>query len=225
MTPHNPAPRTSEARRAPAPRASGPAPAASALRTFDAGPAPALRASDADRDRVAAVLSEALATGRLTSVEHADRLEATYNSVTVDELVPITRDLPDVDAPASPGVAAGRQEVTAVFSKVVRGGRWVAGRHTALRATFGALIVDLSDAVLPGREITLELTSFCGKLIVRVPENAHVIDEVSGLFAKRHISGGLGGEGGPVIKVVGRATFGKIIVARERTDWNLPDKP
>ncbi|MDP9848456.1 hypothetical protein J2853_007667 [Streptosporangium lutulentum] len=173
---------------------------------------------------MAAVLSEALATGRLTTVEHADRLEATYNSVTVDELVPITLDLLDVAAPASTAIA-GRQEVTAAFSKVVRGGRWVAGRHTALSATFGALIVDLSDAVLPGREITLELTSFCGKLIVRVPENAHVIDEVSGLFAKRHISGGIGGEGGPVIKVVGRATFGKIIVARERTDWNLPDKP
>src|SRR5690349_5550734 len=105
MTPHNPAPRTSEAGRTPAPRVSGSAPIAPALRAFDTAAAPALRASDADRDRVAAVLSEALATGRLTSVEHADRLEATYNSVTVDELVPITRDLPDVDAPASPGVA------------------------------------------------------------------------------------------------------------------------
>jgi hypothetical protein len=223
MTSHDPAPRASEVGLTPASRASN-AEHAPAPRASDAGHAPALRASDADRDRVAAVLGEALATGRLTSLEHADRLEATYNSVTVDELVPITRDLPDVAAPAREAVT-GRQEVTAAFSKVVRGGRWVAGRHTTLNATFGALIVDLSDAVLPGREITLELNSLCGKLIVRVPENAHVIDEVSGLFAKRHISGGLGDEGGPVIKVIGRATFGKIIVARERTDWNLPDKP
>ncbi|MFC7647128.1 hypothetical protein ACFQX6_46310 [Streptosporangium lutulentum] len=79
--------------------------------------------------------------------------------------------------------------------------------------------------MLPGREITLELTSFCGKLIVRVPENAHVIDEVSGLFAKRHISGGIGGEGGPVIKVVGRATFGKIIVARREPTGISPTSP
>ena len=32
-------------------------------------------------------------------------------------------------------------------------------------ARFGALIVNLTDAVLPGREITLEIDAFCGKLI------------------------------------------------------------
>ncbi|MEV8630522.1 DUF1707 domain-containing protein [Streptosporangium sp. NPDC051023] len=201
----------------PARRASDPV-----LRVPDVNPA--LRASDADRDRVATVLAEALATGRLTSVEHADRLEATYNAVTVGELAPITGDLPDITA-SSGQPSAVRQEVSAVFSKVVRGGRWIAGRHTTLSATFGALIVDLSDAVLPGREITLEVNSLFGKLIVRVPENAHVIDEVGALFAKRGISGGLGSDNGPVIRVIGKATFGKIIVARERSDWNLPDRP
>lgn len=188
------------------------------------GVGPGLRASDADRDRVAGVLAEALATGRLTSVEHADRLEATYNSVTVGELAPIIHDLPEATSAAG-GPTAVRNEVSAVFSKVVRGGRWPAGRHTTLNATFGALIVDLSDAVLPGREITLEVNSRFGKLIVRVPENAHVIDEVSALFAKRSISGGHGMDGGPVIRVTGQATFGKIIVSRERSDWNLPDRP
>jgi Domain of unknown function (DUF1707) len=34
-----------------------------------------LRASDADRDRAAAVLGSALATGRLTSAEYAERAE------------------------------------------------------------------------------------------------------------------------------------------------------
>ncbi|GAA4204455.1 DUF1707 domain-containing protein [Streptosporangium oxazolinicum] len=185
---------------------------------------PVLRASDADRDHAAAVLGEALATGRLTSVEHADRLEAAYTAVTMDDLVPLTRDLPDITAPAL-GATAERQEVAAVFSKVVRGGRWIAGRHTALSATFGALIVDLSDAVLPGREITLEVNAYCGKLIVRVPRDAHVIDEVGALFAKRSVSGGTGDGDGPVIRVVGRAAFGKIIVSREKSDWNLPGTP
>jgi hypothetical protein len=185
---------------------------------------PVLRASDADRDRVAAVLGEALATGRLTSVEHADRLDAAYTAVTMGELAPLTRDLPDVTAPAA-ALTTDRQEVAAVFSKVVRGGRWVAARHTALRAAFGALIVDLSDAVLPGREITLAVDSYCAKLIVRVPPDAHVIDEVGALFAKRHVSGGAGDGGGPVIRVTGRVTFGKVVVSRERTDWNIPSAP
>ncbi|MEU4836141.1 DUF1707 domain-containing protein [Streptosporangium sp. NPDC023615] len=188
----------------------------------------ALRASDADRDRVAAVLAEGFGTGRLTSVEHADRLEAAYSAVTTDDLVPLTRDLPDVTAPGRIPVTE-RQEVSAVFSKVVRGGRWIAGRHTGLSVTFGALIVDLSDAVLPGREITLRVDAYCGKLIVRVPENAHVIDEVGALFAKRSVSGGAAGgaagEGGPIIRVVGRVTFGKVVVSRDRADWSLPQAP
>lgn len=172
---------------------------------------------------MAAVLGEALATGRLTSVEHADRLETTYASVTIGELLPLTRDLPDLSRPSTVAFSPERQEVTAAFSKIIRSGRWVAGRHTELRSVFGALIVDLSDAVLPGREITLEANSFCGKLIVQVPKNARVIDEGSALFSKRHVSGGEEGDGtGPLIRVIGKARFGKIIVARKGTDHHWP---
>src|SRR5580698_1092376 len=142
-----------------------------------------LRASDADRDAAAGVLGNALATGRLTSTEHAERLDAVYAAKTVGDLAPLTRDLPAEAAAASVGVA-DRAEVSARFSKVIRSGRWVAGRRTRLTARFGALIVDLSDAVLPGREITLEINAFCGKLIVTVPEGAHVIDEGGARFAK-----------------------------------------
>ncbi|RCG22389.1 DUF1707 and DUF2154 domain-containing protein [Sphaerisporangium album] len=187
----------------------------SSLTPFESGDT-AQRASDADRDHIAAILGEALATGRLTSVEHADRLEAAYSAVTVGDLVPLTRDLPGLAPASTSGYSADQQEVTAVFSKIIRGGRWVAGRHTVLRSTFGALIIDLTDAVLPGREVTLELNSFCGKLIVRVPENARVMDEGSAIFSKRHISGGNegGDPNGPLIRVTGRAMFGKVVVSR-----------
>jgi len=43
---------------------------------------------------VAVILGEALAVGRLTSEEHAERLEAVYAARTYGELEPITRDLP-----------------------------------------------------------------------------------------------------------------------------------
>ena len=116
-----------------------------------------LRASDADRDRAAAVLGGALATGRLT-------------------------------------------------------------------ARFGALIVNLTDAVLPGREITLEIDAFCGKLIVIVPESAHVVDEGGALFAKRAIygRGDPGDADGPVIRIVGDARFAKVAVHRGRFDPAAP---
>jgi hypothetical protein len=52
-----------------------------------------LRASDADREHVAGLLGEALADGRLTADEHAERIDLLYASRTHDELVPLTADL------------------------------------------------------------------------------------------------------------------------------------
>jgi hypothetical protein len=183
-------------------------------------PAPLeLRASDADRDRTAAALGGALAAGRLTSTEHAERLDATYAAKTLGELAPLTRDLP-ADANDTSLGAVDRAEVAARFSKVIRSGRWVAGRRTQLTARFGALIVNLADAVLPGREITLEIDAFCGKLIVAVPAGAQVIDEGGALFAKRAIYGRQdpGDADGPVIRLVGDARFSKVAVHRGRYD-------
>ncbi|MEV4020571.1 DUF1707 domain-containing protein [Nonomuraea angiospora] len=177
------------------------------------------RASDADRDRVAAVLSEALATGRLTSVEHADRLDVAYAAKTVGELVPLTRDLPEVSASNVPA-AIEQQVIDSKFSKIVRKGRWVASRNTRLSARFGALIIDLSDAVLPGREITIETNAWFSKLIVRVPDNAHVIDEGTSIFGKRNVTGGSQADG-PLIRVTGSSKFSKVIVSRGKDDWNL----
>lgn len=183
-----------------------------------------LRASDADRDRAAAVLGGALATGRLTSAEYAERLDRVYVSKTLGELVPLTRDLPADDASDSGLRAAARTEVAANFSKVIRSGRWVAARHTRLTSRFGALIVNLAEAVLPGREITLEIAAFCGKLIVIVPEGAHVIDEGGALFAKRAIYGreNSANADGPVIRIVGDARFSKVAVHRGRFDRGGP---
>ena len=52
-------------------------------------PAPAaeLRASDADRDRIADILRDALAEGRLTADEHAERVEGVLAARTVGEVV------------------------------------------------------------------------------------------------------------------------------------------
>lgn len=62
-----------------------------------------LRASDADRDRVADILRDALAEGRLTTEEHSERLDGVYAAKTVGELEPYVRDLP---APGAAAVAA-----------------------------------------------------------------------------------------------------------------------
>ena len=58
---------------------------------------PRIRASDADRERVAAALREHLAAGRLTLDEFNDRLDKTYAARTAGELDEVMSDLPGVD--------------------------------------------------------------------------------------------------------------------------------
>jgi uncharacterized protein DUF1707 len=55
---------------------------------------PEMRASDSERERVAEVLREALAEGRLGMDEFQERLDRTYQARTRGELVPLVRDLP-----------------------------------------------------------------------------------------------------------------------------------
>lgn len=58
---------------------------------------PEMRASDVDRDRVAALLREHTAQGRITMDEFNERLEELYKSRTYGDLAKLTADLPDVD--------------------------------------------------------------------------------------------------------------------------------
>ena len=58
---------------------------------------PRLRASDADRDRVAALLREHHAAGRRTAVEFQERLTAAFAARTMGELDELMADLPAID--------------------------------------------------------------------------------------------------------------------------------
>ncbi|WP_067175033.1 DUF1707 SHOCT-like domain-containing protein [Microtetraspora niveoalba] len=69
---------------------------------------PEMRASDGDRDRVAAALREHVAEGRLTVDEFNERLAQVYDSKTYGELATLTADLPDIDLHRLPAtVSAG----------------------------------------------------------------------------------------------------------------------
>jgi hypothetical protein len=76
----------------------------SALRPAPGGPG--IRASDANRDTTASLLSTAFAEGRLTAGEHDQRLSAAYAARTWQELRQLTADLPAPQATATSPVAA-----------------------------------------------------------------------------------------------------------------------
>lgn len=83
-------------------------------------PNPDIRASDADRDRVAASLREHCALGRITIDELQERLESVYGAKTLGQLQEVTSDLPEEDLYQLP-VPATQPKSTASAAKVSSG--------------------------------------------------------------------------------------------------------
>lgn len=84
-------------------------------------PNPDIRASDADRDRVAESLREHCAEGRITMDEMHERLEAAYAAKTLGDLQEVTSDLPEQDLFQHP-IPATRPNSTASPQVRHRGG-------------------------------------------------------------------------------------------------------
>jgi hypothetical protein len=135
-----------------------------------------LRASDADRERVVALLGEAVSDGRLSPDEHTERLEAASSARTLGELAVLTTDLVTPDA--QPVRLDGGRPVTAVFGGHRREGRWVVPERLAVAAVFGEALLDFREAVLQTPRVIVYATVVCGRLKILVPEGITV--EVSG---------------------------------------------
>jgi hypothetical protein len=67
---------------------------------------PRMRAADADREHVVAMLREQVGTGRLTLEEFSERSATAYRSRTIGELDALTRDLPRPAPALAPPLAA-----------------------------------------------------------------------------------------------------------------------
>jgi Domain of unknown function (DUF1707)/Cell wall-active antibiotics response 4TMS YvqF len=187
-------------------------------------PVAELRASDAERDRIADLLREALAEGRLTADEHAERVEGVLNAKTVGELEVFIRDLPAAhERRATPvyTVAPNRptdaiptdpdDNVVAVFSSAVRKGRWRAGRRIHAYAVFGSVEIDLSEAIFEYRQVVIKAISVFGNVEVRVPENVSLRGTGGGVLGNFEVDTLDSPEpDAPVVYVDGWAVLGNI---------------
>ena len=192
-----------------------------------------LRASDADREHVAELLGRAFAEGRLSSEEHSERLEAVYAAKTMGELRPLVADLPVVFAPPTTGALTdasgadaaaryGGEPVVAIFSETKRTGRWLVRSGLNARAIFGSVELDLTEAVLEQREITIVANAVFGEIIIRVPEGVVLHDEGSAVFGSRRLSGWPGtvfGPETPIVHVRGVALFGNVESKGPKKKW------
>jgi Domain of unknown function (DUF1707) len=131
-----------------------------------------LRASDADRDRVIAMLSAAVGDGRLTMNEHTERVERAYSARTLGELAVLTSDL--VEPSAQPFRLDHRGPVLAVFGRDRRDGRWVVPATVPVVALFGEVVLDLREALLQSARVVVHATVLGGTLELIVPEGVAV---------------------------------------------------
>ncbi len=199
--------------------------------------APELRASDADRERVAEVLRDALAEGRLDMEEFEERLEATYKARTYGELAPITRDLPVgavtppsvslVKEPEGSGSWAGRivggegssTGAVAVMSGFQRKGRWTVPRRFTCFAFWGGGEIDLREANFADREVEINCVAIMGGMQVIVPPGVEVVVRGIGIMGGfDHREEGVPGDpGAPRVIVTGFAFWGGVSVERKLT--------
>jgi Domain of unknown function (DUF1707) len=113
--------------------------------SHEPGAEPELRASHADRDRIAEILSAAAGDGRLTAAELDERLEAALSARTGSELAALTADLP------LSGIQRQAKDMVRIdqrFGDVTRSGRWVVPRRMEIRLTAGDVKLDFTEALI-----------------------------------------------------------------------------
>ncbi|WP_433190715.1 DUF1707 SHOCT-like domain-containing protein [Actinoallomurus sp. CA-150999] len=191
---------------------------------------PALRASDADRDRVIELLRAAVADGRLDPVEFDERLDATLAARTIDALAPLTADLiavpgsaltpPIAGTPAEP--AADLLTIKEKHGTVRRDGRWTLPHRLALRTAWCDVMLDLTNAVCSAPELIIELRVRGGNVeLVLAPGMVVDANELSVRHSALAISRDAGDNAPETlhVRLVGRMRHGRI-----GTRWEAPSR-
>jgi hypothetical protein len=191
---------------------------------------PALRASDADRDRVIELLRAAVADGRLDPVEFDERLDAALAARTIDALAPLTADL--IAAPGGDGaltlplagtLAEPATELLTIKAKhglVRRDGRWTLPHRLALRTAWCGVLLDLTSAVRSGPELVIDLRVRGGNVeLVLAPGMVVDANELSVRHSSLAISRDAGDDTPETlhVRLVGRIKHGRI-----DTRWQAP---
>jgi hypothetical protein len=183
------------------------------------GENPRLRASDADRDRAASVLNGAMAEGRLTVDEHADRLNTLYAAKTHAEIVPLLDDLPARGTAASPAKPSGEVgHIVAILSGATRKGSWTVPSAMNVVTVLGGVELDFREATLPAGEITLSAVCILGGMEITVPPEMHVIDNGVAILGGREVTADSDESvqpGAPVLRISGFCLLGGVEVKRK----------
>jgi hypothetical protein len=197
-----------------------------------------MRISNDDRERVARVLNDAMAEGRLTVNELEERLDKVYAAKTFGDLEPLLRDLPIGHQPSHltlPPPSAGTAPVpmpanriggrgtssgaVAIMSGTGRKGVWTVPPTFTSFALMGGIEIDLSQARFEEAETTIQAFAFMGGIEIRVPDDVAV--QVNGIGFMGAFDDKIGRQeqpppGAPVVRITGLAIWGGVDVKRAK---------
>jgi hypothetical protein len=183
-------------------------------------PAPQdLRASDADRDRVVAMLNAAMADGRLTHEEHDERVHAALSARTLGDLLGLTTDLigpagQPIQIDSGPTLN-GIPLVNAIFRKEMRGGRWVVPSELIVNAVGADVTLDFREALLTDRHTVIRANAAAGTIRLYVPDAVTVTVDGTIFLGRRKGAAAHGlppALDQPHIEVRARVLLGEVLV-------------
>jgi hypothetical protein len=175
-------------------------------------PAAVIRASDGDREAVAARLHDAVGDGRLTLEEFGERLDQVYAARTRGALAQLTADLPAIGLVGGPGKL--RRVMLAIIGDSRRAGPQPLEDEITAIALLGDAVIDLRGARATSQEITIRAYALLNDVDVIVPKGVAV--ELSGVAVVGDIRNMTrpvpAGTGRFVVKIDGHAVLGDVQV-------------
>lgn len=159
---------------------------------------PQMRAGDADRAKVADLLDQAYADGRLDGDEHDERVGAALQARTFGELSSLTRDLEagellpaeatrNSPVPIVSGPPADR--ISTVMGDVTRGAGSTLAARTDVFTLMGDIRLDLTSMNLAARDVTIDLKAIMGDVQILVPDGIRITDTTSKIMGDAKIEG------------------------------------
>lgn len=184
-------------------------------------PSPGIRISDADRERAAARLQQALAEGRITLDELEERLAVVYAARYAADLLPPFADLPGDDvvpvqlaAPVSPAPPTDQPLILRTgMGTLRRSGPWTVSSRIRVQSVMGSVILDFCDTTVPPAvDIALELGAGSARLLLPDGASADVDGMMSGMGTVRSKVASRPVPGRPHFHVHGRSAMGSVTV-------------
>jgi len=178
---------------------------------------PLRRVSDSEREQAVGALRDDLLAGRLTLDEFSERVGTAYGARVGAELARVREDLPEHLASRT---RRPRMRLSvAAFGHLVRRGRLRLPRRTLAISAFADVDLDLREAEIDTRRVTVHVYALLGNVDVYLPDGIDV--EVGGLivFGRRRDWGrDTARAAEPALRVRAHGLFGTVDVWRVPTD-------